>query len=536
MAKSGLVLDILDIDKFIKVNSIREVTNPVFLDRNMPTRDGVLSYEIFGTSQEERRNRFGYINLYLHYMHPLAATKLGGYDRTLSKLLYSQSAYILKDGVLIEDYENGRSGPEFLYEIWGKVKVRDKDTITTKELEKFFKQDRDKLFVTKWIVIPAFYRDLNTHDDGSGLKKSSSTLNSMYSSIISYVQTLNTYSDISHYARLTQSRVQTLLCDLYEKLMVETVKGKPSKFGMLKRSLQAKNVNYSSRLVLSSPILQKASYEDVQVKFGTATVPLAYTITSFLPFVVYQTKQFFDRNFIQGGKVPVYNKTTKKIEYTSFKSSYDETEITKMINQYLNDPSSRFNPMPTPPDTNGETHQMVVVGRFGKENTTISRGATLTDILFICTVEAVKDKHIFVTRYPLDNYNGQWPGRINVASTIKTTPALIGNTYYPFYPVCEGDPMNAFVDTLQFSNTMIAKMGADYDGDCVSIRGVFSKEANDECEKRINSVAYILDVEGKFMRGIDKDFTLCLYNLTRTYDNNISFLKDANKTTPKYTI
>ena len=74
------------------------------------------------------------------------------------------------------------------------------------------------------------------------------------------------------------------------------------------------------------------------------------------------------------------------------------------------------------------------------------------------------------------------------------------------------------------------------DGDTVSIRSVFSKEANDECEKRINSVAYILDVEGKFMRGIDKDFTLCLYNLTRTYDNDVSFLKDANKTAPKYAI
>ena len=285
---TGLQLDLLDIEKFIHINGIQPVSNPIFLDRNMPTRDGVLSYEIFGTSQEERRNRFAYIDLHQHYMHPLAATKLSSYDRTLSKLLFSQSAYILKDGALIEDLENGRSGPEFLYEIWGKVKVRDKETITTKELEKFFKQDRDQLFITKWLVIPAFYRDLNMTDDGSGLKKSSSTLNSMYSSVISYVQTLNTYSDISHYARLTQSRVQTLLCDLYEKLMVETVKGKPSKFGMLKRSLQAKNVNYSSRLVLSSPILQKSSYEEVQVKFGSATIPLAYTITSFLPFIVYQ--------------------------------------------------------------------------------------------------------------------------------------------------------------------------------------------------------------------------------------------------------
>lgn len=38
------------------------------------------------------------------------------------------------------------------------------------------------------------------------------------------------------------------------------------------------------------------------------------------------------------------------------------------------------------------------------------------------------------------------------------------------------------------------------------------------------------------MRGISKDFSLCLYNFTRTYDNDTSFLSDANKSKPKYVI
>lgn len=74
------------------------------------------------------------------------------------------------------------------------------------------------------------------------------------------------------------------------------------------------------------------------------------------------------------------------------------------------------------------------------------------------------------------------------------------------------------------------------DGDTVSIRGVFTKEANAECEQRIKSIAYLLDVEGKFMRSIGKDFNLCLYNLTRTYDNKVDFLQDINKEKPKYAI
>ena len=74
------------------------------------------------------------------------------------------------------------------------------------------------------------------------------------------------------------------------------------------------------------------------------------------------------------------------------------------------------------------------------------------------------------------------------------------------------------------------------DGDTVSLRPVFTKEANAECELRIKSIAYLLDVEGKFMRSIGKDFNLCLYNLTRTYDNKIDFLQDINKEKPKYAI
>ena len=41
------------------------------------------------------------------------------------------------------------------YQIWGKVKVKDKDTITTKEIQKYYEQDRDILFCTKFPVIPA---------------------------------------------------------------------------------------------------------------------------------------------------------------------------------------------------------------------------------------------------------------------------------------------------------------------------------------------------------------------------------------------
>ena len=461
----GLYTDLMDVEKFIRLNSLQEVTNPIMLNKNMPTPDGVLSYEIFGTSQNDRRNRMAYIDLHGHYMHPLAATKLASYDRRLSRILYSQGKWKLtSSGDLEEDTsEEGQSGydtgPEFLYSIWGKIKVKDKETITTKEIQKFFEKDRDILFLTKFPVIPAFYRDINTQSNTS--TKSSAIINSMYNSLISYTQSMEMYTDFTNMARLSQAKVQNILVDIYKHLMVETVKGQPSKFGMLRRSMMGKNVNYSARLVISAPVLRKSSYQDVQVKFGYAAVPLGYTLSCFFPFMVHHLKRFFDQEFIQAGKYQVKDKDGKIISVT-FTSSYDENDITSMITKFINSPSSRFDPVLTPPDTAGNRYPMVITGRFGKDNTTITnRKATLTDVMYIVAHRVVQDKHVFVTRYPLDNYNGQYPAKVEVASTTRTEPAIIGETMYPFYPICEGDPSNAFIDTLQFSNTYLGPMGGD---------------------------------------------------------------------------
>ena len=448
---SGLFSDLLDIDKFIKINSLQEVSDPIFISRNSFTPRGVLSYEIFGTSIEERRSRMAYIDLHGHYMHPLAAKKLKAYDRKLNDVLMAVGRYKLSaEGELIKDDENGETGPEFLYKIWGKVKVRDKNSVTTKEIQKFYERPKEKLFITKWLVIPAFFRDINTST--MSFSKSTNTLNNWYSSIISYTQTMSMYTEMfGHMTALTQARVQNLLIEIYKHLMEDTIKGNPSKFGMLRRYFQARNVNYSARLVISASNQRKDSYHSVQVKLTEGLVPLAATISCFYPFVVYELKRFFDMNFIQSGQVQVLSRSTGKYEY-----------ITDMITRYLNSPSTRFDLVETPPDKDGKVHTMTINGRFGKSDTTVTRPATVTDILYIVTMRAVKDKHVIVTRYPLDNFNGQFPAKVAVSSTIETTPATIGTEIFPFYPVCKGDPNNAFVDTMQFSNTYLNALGGDF--------------------------------------------------------------------------
>lgn len=464
----GLWADSLPVDTWVKVNNLEECTNPVMLDSGGRsfTSDGVLSNEIFGITTYDRRNRFAYINLYTHYMIPLAAVKLASYDRKLADVLFARGRYRLtKDGALVEDPE-GKAGPEFLYSIWGKVKVKDKETVTTKEIQDYYENTpKDLLFCTKFPVIPAFYRDINRSAMNSGdsyeIKKSSAIINSKYNSMISYTQSLHTYTDtFTGMAYVTQARVQSLIVDIYNDIVIGTVKGSPSKFGMLRRAMAGKNLPYTCRLVITASNQKKSSINQVQTKFRYATIPLQYVCAIFMPFMVHNLKAYFDAQFIQGGKYPVVD-ASGKVQQVTFRESYDENEIGGMINKFINSPETRFDPIMTPPDENGRRYKMRLTGRFNKDNTTFNRPATLTDVLYIIAVKTVEDKHVDITRYPMDNPNGQNPYRIIVSSTMRTMPVTIGDTVYEYFPQITGDPLNAFMSTCQISNVMLDRMGAD---------------------------------------------------------------------------
>ena len=49
-----LSVEPLDVEKFIKMNELKPISNPVFFSRSgVPTTDGLLSNEIFGISKDD---------------------------------------------------------------------------------------------------------------------------------------------------------------------------------------------------------------------------------------------------------------------------------------------------------------------------------------------------------------------------------------------------------------------------------------------------------------------------------------------------
>ena len=155
-----------------------------------------------------------------------------------------------------------------------------------------------------------------------------------------------------------------------------------------------------------------------------------------------------------------------------------------------------------------------------KNENNINRNLTWTDILYQAAIDVTEDKHVWVTRYPILDYLGTYTARIAVLSTRNTVPMMVGGKFYPQYPdidlsLKQTDLDSVFRDTVNIPATRLSPLGADHDGDQITVKPVFSQEANAECEKILYSKTNLLTVQGKGTCSIGNEGVQTLYAMTK---------------------
>ena len=71
-----------------------------------------------------------------------------------------------------------------------------------------------------------------------------------------------------------------------------------------------------------------------------------------------------------------------------------------------------------------------------------------------------------------------------------------------------------WIDSARPCNLYLSGWGGDYDGDMVSIKGLYTIEANEEANRLITAKKTLLDVAGGASRDVTKEGILALYALT----------------------
>lgn len=532
---AGLKFDILDQNKFIKENNLKEVTNPViFRAGSQPTPDGLLSNEIFGITQEERAGIFAYIDLKENFIQPYYFKIWLKIDRNLRACVYeTQNFTIDKDGYLVPD-DNGNTGLDWLYKNQSKLNFKNtkKDLILNALLDA---KKKNLLFTNKLIVIPPYYRDVNTTGGG---KVGVGEINKLYISLLNSIKALN---ESSLYGLSlqggTRGRIQDILTQIYNWFTVgesviggeHTGAGIFKKVGILRRSVMSKTTDNSARLVISAPNINVNSVKDLMVDMDYSAAPLSAALVVAYPFVIHELHNFFLNEF--GGKTryPVmYNGRLTTVELANPLLEFSDDRLDAEINEFIHGYSNRFKAVQIP-NTEGLDIKFRFKGyhitaeeyaRGIRENgKMIERDMTWVDIFYIAAVAATKDKIGIITRYPVDSYFNQLYTRLHISSTVKTEPMVINGEYYPWYPHIEqkdigSNTSNKFIDTLSMANPYCILMGADYDGDQITLKMAYSVESNEELKKYIDSKAQFITLNGANGRKADKEAIQAMYNLT----------------------
>jgi len=454
-------------------------------------------------------------------------------DSRIRDIAHGTKKFIVNSKGDFEENENGDNGILFLKKNIDKIKIKSTDSAKRDKNIQFLFENKDIMFIKQWIVIPAFFRDINTDRGYIGV----GDINKLYNSLIIATKSLKDTADFGlSMTNITNGRIQEILLQIYNWFTDEPNLSK--KKGIIRRANLSKTTDYASRLVLSAPNLRVERVEDLMVDMDNSAVPLASICTNFFPFMLFYIRRFFETEFGGDTGYAYIDQSTGKIKQLKIKdtlSEFSDARIKKELDRFMRGYSNRFIPIEVP-NEEGKSIYMAFKGRIyqGKfvenedytseesigKSVLSNRRLTWCDIFYMAAVAVTNDKTILITRYPIDSPQNQFPTKIIVSSTKETEPILYDNVYYKYYPKIreediESNTSNKFIDTMQIANPYLPSIGGDYDGDQTSNKGIYTIEANEELKEFMNSKAHYISLNGINMRTSSNEAIQSLYSLTK---------------------
>lgn len=543
-----LQLEVLDVPLYIKQNELKEITNPTFFSPSgAPTSDGLLSNEIFGMTQKERSGIYAYIDLAEYFIDPSCWKTLTKLDSKFKGIINGINKYIITpDGELVED-ETGNTGIKWLKQNFGKIKFKKTDSRTRDMRIKYIMHNYNKgrMFINKYIVIPPYYRDVNTTGKHTGVGQ----INTFYVNLLTAARALKENNDYGlSMADTTCYRIQNTLKAIYDWFCGNSnsdIKDKGSglggKFGLIRANMGYTS-DYSSRLVLSAPNLNTNSVDDLMVTIDKSAIPLAAVAADFYPFMMFHIRKFFENELQNATSYEFVNDNGEQVSIALADDPmayFNDDMIKDHLKKFVYSHDTRFIPVELPTKNTDHTYYMTFKGKRWDSvknaelspEPTLQRPLTWVDVIYVAAIRATDGKQISFTRYPYDSYFNTIYTGIEVATTKETEPIMLNGELYKFYPKIRLEDINApsaqkFIDTMQISNLYLNGMGADYDGDMGQVKGSFFNETNQELANFTNSKANFINMACTNIRVSEKEAVQSLYNMTLVLRDDVSKLTD----------
>ena len=524
-------------DHEIEMNRLPRVTSAMMFQKgNIPTEDGLFSYEIFGSTSESRRLQYAYIDLGRKFFHPYAYECLTNVSQNVEKCAAGMDTWAIAQGKLVktvegeEGYDPEATGLRWLINHFDELKFERNDSyIHNQYVDVLTGSTKEQLFISKFVVIPVLYRDVSFRGNSRDIPE----INDMYKRLLQLVNAMNA-SSMALFMNNTEKNIQDAMVTI-RRYGQELIKGKR---GFIKQHMLGKNTVYAARNVITQPSYANAKLpRDIQVDMFHTGFPIATCCSMGYPFIEHWIMNFISKEFVTKSRKQVLHRKEdgsyemKNMSLGDVAARFTPHYIKRKTEQFMETYGKRFEPI-TIPMADGTEMMMLFTGtpystdpRNPNAPATARRPMTWTDLLYMACVNTLEygGKMAYVTRYPLVDYFGTFPTMIRVTSTVETCKMEVSGVKYPFYPVIRpNDTMDAistqFCDTVTMDNIFLDGIGGDYDGDTTSEKMMFSDEANQEAFNIMTDVTHFVSIGGKLVQMIKNEAYLTFYNMTATAD------------------
>lgn len=470
-------------DKIIMNSDLKPVTDPIAHSGGIPTEGGLFSDTIFGRDPDSRQKQFAYIDLHEKFFHPYVYEIL----KTLMPKRFDRCAHgdgswmITEDGELVElkkddpKYNEDSTGLAWLIKNYKKIHFTESGSMVRSDRIKLLESLSDEeIFISKWIVIPIVYRDIDKNSSIHKLPK----LNNNYNSVIQYANSLRdaTFDFFNNQVRYNLQQ-ELVTIRKYGQSLIE------KKHGFFHKAILGKSIDRGSRDVISVAVMNNLQRpEDNPIDIFHSGIPLSKCLIIGYDFILRYCTQFFADNFRNVSEYPVYNlvdgeyKIVGSVKLKNQLDKFTSEYIRKKINRFKNSHGTRFEII-TIDTEDGREIPMHLSGQFAplsesniQTSTIINRPMTWTDLFYLAAENTIGDKYVYITRFPVTSHSSIFPSQCRVLSTIKTIPAYIDGQFYKYYPLIElstpTDRISSlFNDTVTMSNMYLDALGGDFDGD-----------------------------------------------------------------------
>ena len=333
-------VSILDPDEYIKRKECLPITSYAMYESSTERFDpnGLYSEVIFGQlGSKERFIRRGYIDLHTKLITPhlykQIVTLKSYYKEILAGKQYAYYDKELKDLVrTTKDDPNGDTGYQFFCSIYPKLKFTETNSSKRSTKIELLNKYADKVFMTKYIVIPAAIRDVKIKDG----RPESEAINKLYLGLLSLASAIPPEAGEDVVYDSIRYQMQCKVQQIYEYIL-NILNGKTG-FNQAKYARRA--VVYGSRNVITAPQMVRVESPTApnMMKVDELEIPTFQALKALTPVAVHILHEQFDRRFSGTATIPVINSKTLKLEMRKI----DENEIKKYttsdgLNDFIND-------------------------------------------------------------------------------------------------------------------------------------------------------------------------------------------------------